>query len=75
MITKNQATVLATNFQVSLAERVAAYLLAQAQAGVVGGTFVVDTASLAQANAARTTLQNAGWTVVYDAPTQTATIT
>lgn len=74
MITKAQATVVATNFQQSLTKRVADWLTSQAQQGIVGGQFVVDAASLSQATQAGTDLTNAGWTVSYNSQTMIATI-
>lgn len=75
MLTKAQATAIATSFTTTLTQRVAQYLQNQAQAGIVGGTFFVDNASTSQAVQARADLQTAGWVVSYDAPTQIATIT
>lgn len=74
MITKSQATQIASLYTLSLTQRVTQYLQGQAAAGIVGGTFVVDNASAGQALQTRADLITAGWAVAYDGPTQTATI-
>ena len=75
MLAKSEATIMATQFTDTLADRVELWLRNQARLGRVGGVFAYtpeDTGPKAQA--VRTALEANGWTVVVDTVAKTVTI-
>jgi hypothetical protein len=75
MISKTDATVIATAYQNTLRDRVLQFLRARALAGFVGGVFTYTTAdSTPVALQVRTDLIAAGWSVAVDQPSMTVTI-
>lgn len=75
LITKAEATALATTFKQSEAQRLNQYLTNLAQSGIVGGTYTYSSIIPdPQANAAGAALTAAGWTAAVDTVAKTITV-
>jgi hypothetical protein len=75
LISKTEANARATAYRNTLGDRVYAFLIARADAGLVGGAFpYTDQDGIANATNVRDALIAAGWTVSVDTGNKIVTI-